>query len=434
MKIRGEHLHNKVQLDNGLTVVYEKLEGYKSISIGVWVKTGSAYENEKNNGISHFIEHMLFKGTKNRTAKEIASLIDGIGGEINAYTAKECTCFYTKTLSLDYEVGLEILSDMLLNSTFNDDHIETEKTVIIDEINMYEDAAEEMVIDLINEITFKGHPLSYPILGTKKTVNSFNHKMLKSYFDTYYVAENMVISIAGDFDEKELLEKVGFYFKTLKRGTSPLLDHRINPVYNWGMESKKKDFEQIQVAINFPGIKFDHELSYEMMVLSNILGGTNSSRLFQSIREDRGLAYSIYSEPNFYDALGTLCVSFGVSKENLEETLILVAEEINKIKLHRISAEAMEHAKNHLRGSFFLNLEGSDNYMDLIGRIELFAHREKNIDDMLYKISNIQLEGVLSLIDACLDTEQIALAIVGDIDVHDTKRLYEAFCKVLNRK
>lgn len=427
-------MHNKVQLENGLTVVYEKLEGYKSISIGVWVKTGSAYENEKNNGISHFIEHMLFKGTKNRTAKEIASVIDGIGGEINAYTAKECTCFYTKTLSLDYEVGLEILSDMLLNSTFSDEHIETEKTVIIDEINMYEDAAEEMVIDLINEITFKGHPLSYPILGTKKTVNSFNHKMLKLYFDTYYVAENMVISIAGDFDEKELLEKVGYYFKTLKRGTSPLLDHRTNPVYNWGMESKKKDFEQIQVAINFPGIKFDHELSYEMMVLSNILGGTNSSRLFQSIREDRGLAYSIYSEPNFYDALGTLCISFGVSKENLEETLILVAEEINKIKLHRISADAMEHAKNHLRGSFFLNLEGSDNYMDMIGRIELFAHREKNIDDMLYKISNIQLEGVISLIDACLDTEQIALAIVGDIELNETKRLYEAFCKVLNRK
>lgn len=432
MKIRGEHLHNKVQLDNGLTVVYEKLEGYKSISIGVWVKTGSAYENEENNGISHFIEHMLFKGTKNRTAKEIASVIDGIGGEINAYTAKECTCFYTKTLSLDYEVGLDILSDMLLNSTFSDEHIETEKTVIIDEINMYEDAAEEMVMDLINEITFKGHPLSYPILGTKKTVNSFNSERLMTYFNTYYVAENMVISIAGDFEEEEILDKVRFYFSALKRGEKPLIDHRINPVYNWGMESRKKDFEQIQVAINFPGIKFDHELSYEMMVLSNILGGTNSSRLFQSIREDRGLAYSIYSEPNFYDALGTICISFGVSKENLEETLMLVADEINKMKLHRISFEAMEHAKNHLRGSFFLNLEGSDNYMDMIGRIELFAHREKNIDDMLFKISNIQLEGVVDLIDSCLDTEQIALAIVGDIESHETKHLYESFCKVLN--
>ncbi|MDH8676578.1 pitrilysin family protein [Fusibacter bizertensis] len=427
-------MHNKVQLDNGLTVVYEKLEGYKSISIGIWVKTGSAFENEDNNGISHFIEHMLFKGTKNRSAKEIASLIDGIGGEINAYTAKECTCFYTKTLSLDFEVGLDILSDMILNSTFNAEHIETEKTVIIDEINMYEDAAEEMVIDLINEITFKDHPLSYPILGTKKTVNSFNHHMIRAYFDTYYVAENMVISIAGDFDEVDLLEKVDYYFKSLKKSTSPLQDHRINPTYNWGVESRKKDFEQIQVAVNFPGIKFDHELSYEMMVLNNILGGTNSSRLFQSIREDRGLVYSIYSEPNFYDALGTLCISFGVSKENLKETLMLVADEINKIKLHRISNEAMEHAKNHLRGSFFLNLEGSDNYMDMIGRIELFAHREKNIDDMLYKISNIQLDGVLELIGSCLDTSQIALAIVGDIEAQETTLLYEEFCKVLKSK
>ena len=427
-------MHKKMQLDNGLTLVYEKLDGYKSISIGVWVKTGSAHENETNNGISHFIEHMMFKGTKRRSAKEIASVIDGIGGELNAYTAKECTCFYTKTLTLDYEIALDVLSDMMMHATFLEEHIETEKTVIIDEISMYEDAAEEIVVDILNEITFKGHPLAYPILGTKETVSRFTQQSLVDYFDTYYHADNMVISVAGNFDETDLLEKVNTYFGNLRKVSMPNMPCYPDPVYNWTFESKKKDFEQIQVAISFPGIKFDHDLSYEMMVLSNILGGTNSSRLFQTIREDRGLAYSIYSEPNFYDALGTFCISFGVSKENLKETMSLIVSEINLLKEHLITHEALEHAKNHLRGSFFLNLEGSDNYMDMIGRIELFAHRDKNIDDMLDKINSIQMSGVTTLIDHCFETNHIALAIVGDIEKSETEALYKQFCKGLNIK
>lgn len=426
-------MHKKMQLDNGLTIVHQKLDGYKSISIGVWVKTGSAYENDRINGISHFIEHMMFKGTENRSAKEIASIIDGIGGEINAYTAKECTCFYTKTLSLDYEIALDVLSDMMKNATFLDEHIETEKTVIIDEINMYEDAAEEIVIDMINEIIFEGHPLSYPILGTKQSVNRLNRQILMDYHAMYYNAENMVISIAGDFDETELLDKVKFYFGDVRQGGGKVDKTENDPVYKWRADSRKKDFEQIQVAISFPGIRFDHELSYEMMVLSNILGGTNSSRLFQSIREDRGLTYSIYSEPNFYDAIGTFVISFGVSKENLKETLQCIAVEINLLKEHLITPEALEHAKNHLRGSFFLNLEGSDNYMDMIGRIELFAHKEKNIDDMLEKINGIKYEGVSQLIDQCFDTEKIAMAIVGDIEKQETESLYNSFCSDLRK-
>ncbi len=426
-------MHKKMQLDNGLTLVYEKLDSYKSISIGVWVKTGSAYENETNNGISHFIEHMLFKGTTRRSAKEIASEIDGIGGEINAYTAKECTCFFTKTLATDFEIALDILSDMVMNATFLDEHIETEKTVIIDEINMYEDAAEEIVVDILNEITFKGHPLAYPILGTKETVSGLTRQTLIDYFNAYYHADNMVISIAGNFDEAILLEKVNAYFGKLKRGSTPNIGKNPDPVYNWSFDSRKKDFEQIQVAICFPGIKFDHELSYEMMVLSNILGGTNSSRLFQTIREDRGLVYSIYSEPNFYDSLGTFCIAFGVSKENLKETMSLIVCEINLLKKHLITEEAVEHAKNHLRGSFFLNLEGSDNYMDMIGRIELFAHRDKNLDDMLEKINGIQMSGVTTLIDHCFETNHIAIAIVGDIEKSETEAIYHQFCNGLKK-
>lgn len=425
-------MHKKIQLNNGLTVVTQKLEGYKSISIGVWIKTGSSYENSTNNGISHFIEHMVFKGTHRFTAKEIASIIDGIGGEINAYTAKECTCFYTKTLSSDVHIALDILSDMMIAPTFLPEHIETEKTVIIDEINMYEDAAEEMVIDCLNEITFKGHPLSYPILGTKETVASFTQDQIIDYFKRYYQPENMVLAIAGNFEEDLLYDRIETYFGKLTASevdAGQLIDE---PKYNWNYASRKKDFEQLQVAISFPGIKFDHELSYEMMVLSNVLGGTNSSMLFQTVREERGLAYSIFSEPNFYDALGTLMISFGVSMENLEETLTLIAESIKTLKKHKVSAEALEHAKNHLRGSFFLNLEGSDNYMDMIGRIELFAHKEKSIDDMINKINHISIEGINTLIDACLDNDKVAFAIVGEIEPGQTETYYKHFLKVLN--
>ncbi|HAS74119.1 MAG TPA: hypothetical protein DCS67_08245 [Clostridiales bacterium UBA8960] len=323
------------------------------------------------------------------------------------------------------------MSDMMHNATFQEDHIETEKTVIIDEINMYEDAAEEIVIDILNEIIFKGHSLSYPILGTKKSVNGFTREILMDYYLAYYNADNMIISIAGDFDESLLLEKVNAYFGCIRRGTGQIEKMENNPVYQWNFDSKKKDFEQIQVAISFPGIRFDHELSYEMMVLSNILGGTNSSRLFQSIREDRGLTYSIYTEPNFYDEIGTFTISFGVSKDNLIETLKLIAKELKILMEHLITPEALEHAKNHLRGSFFLNLEGSDNYMDMIGRIELFAHREKNIDDMLDKINGIQLSGVTLLIDQCFANEKIAMAIVGDIEKQETESLYKMFCNAL---
>ena len=250
-----------MQLKNGLTVVTQKLEGYKSISIGVWIKTGSSYENYMNNGISHFIEHMVFKGTKRFTAKEIASIIDGIGGEINAYTAKECTCFYTKTLSSDVHIALDILSDMMIAPTFLPEHIETEKTVIIDEINMYEDAAEEMVIDCLNEVTFKGHPLSYPILGTKETVSSFTQSQIFDYFKQYYQPNNMVLAIAGNFDENDLNTLIMQYFGKLEANENTLNHIVMDPQYNCDYASRKKDFEQIQVAISFPGIRFDHELS-----------------------------------------------------------------------------------------------------------------------------------------------------------------------------
>lgn len=423
----------KIQLDNGMVLVCQKLEGYKSVTIGVWVKTGSSNESKFESGMSHFIEHMVFKGTEGRSAKDIAMEIDGIGGEINAYTAKECTCYYTKTMGADLEVGLDILSDITIHPSFMVENIETEKTVILDEISMYEDSAEELVDDIINEITFRNHPLSLPILGTKETVMSFNKDKVVKFYENHYRPDNMIISVAGDFDFEELESKANKYFGGFKRTSSIESTITQKPEFNWGFNSKKKDFEQIQVAIEFPGIPFDHELSYDMTLLSNLFGGTNSSRLFQSIREDRGLAYSIYSEPSFYDEIGTLSVSFGVAKENLKETIKILSREINLLISEGFTETEIEHAKSHLRGSFVLGLEGSDQHMDLIGRIELFAHEEKSVADMLKKIETVSLAGVRTLIRHCFTSGEFSLAIVGDITNDEVEKIYGVMKKSINQ-
>jgi len=427
-------LVKKIQLDNGMVLVCQRLEGYKSVTIGVWVKTGSSNEAKHENGMSHFIEHMVFKGTESRSAKDIAMEIDGIGGEINAYTAKECTCYYTKTMGANLEVGLDILSDITIHPSFLSDNIETEKTVILDEISMYEDSAEELVDDIINGITFKNHPLSLPILGTKETIMSFTREKVIEFYENHYRPDNMIISVAGDFDFEALESLANKYFGDYKRVAHSESESTHKPEFNWGCNSKKKDFEQIQVAIEFPGIPFDHELSYDMTLLSNLFGGTNSSRLFQSIREDRGLAYSIYSEPNFYDEIGTLSVSFGVAKENLKETIKILSREINRLITEGFSEKEIDHAKSHLRGSFVLGLEGSDQHMDLIGRIELFAHKEKSVADMLKKIETVSLEGVQTLIRHCFTSGDFSLAIVGDITNEEVEKLYGVMKNSINQQ
>lgn len=420
-------MHQKFKLSNGLTVVHQKLEGYQSLSIGVWVKVGSVNENEHNNGISHFIEHMLFKGTKNRSAQEIALQVDRIGGEINAYTSKECTCYYTKTLGSDLDIALDILSDMVFNPLFLDEHIETEKTVIEDEINMYEDSAEELVADLLQDVTFVNHPLSLPILGNKESIRLFTREILQAYYQAYYQPSNMIVSIAGSYDPEVLESKIKAYFGhavNVHQSTQPIM---MAPTFNKGLAHKKKENEQIQVSLDFPGIPFEDELSYDMTLLSNVLGGTNSSILFQKIREEKGLSYSIYSEPCFYDTIGTLNISFGVSKENLEETLAILFSEVSSFKSNGLDAHVLQDAKAQLKGSVLLSLEGSEHVMDWIGRTELFAHKEKDLEAILTKIETISLEGVSKLKTRVFGSAMFSMAIVGDIGYKEAKRLYEKY-------
>lgn len=426
-------MHQKFVLPNGLTVVHRKLEGYQSLAIGVWVKVGSVYETPETNGMSHFIEHMIFKGTKRRSAKDISLQIDQIGGEINAYTAKECTCYYTKTLGSDIDIALDLLSDIVFHPLLLDGHIDIEKIVIEDEINMYEDAAEELVSDLLQGVTFGKHPLALSILGTKETLNTFNSENLRAFYQMFYVPSNMVLSIAGQYDETTLYDQILKHFGAIESGR--LLPPQIiqKPNFHQGFVFKKKENEQVQVSIDFPGIPFEHERSYDMTLLSNVFGGTNSSILFQSIREERGLSYSVFSEPCFYDQVGTLNVSFSVSKEHLEETLGLVFEGIKTLETSGLSEETIEHAKAQLRGSVMLGLEGSDHVMDWIGRVEMFSHKEKDLDAIINKINRIEASGVKSLYKTIFSKGIFSMAIVGDLSSNEVKKLYSKFSNAFRR-
>jgi len=424
-------LHSKITLKNGIQVVFQKLDGYQSVSIGAFIKTGTMYETAEQNGISHFIEHMLFKGTKTRSSQEISLMIDRLGGEINAFTSKDCTCFYTKLLSEDMETGLSLLSDMLSESCFSKEAIETEKSVVIDEINMYEDSAEDVAEDLLTALVFKDSALGLPILGDKESVMSFTREALLTYFKAHYRADRMLLSIAGAFDTDHMLTLVERYFGALMSENDLPIDEPKLPVLNWGVISRYKENEQIQVSIDFPGVSYEDHRNYEMMLMTNIFGGTNSAMLFQTIREAYGLSYSIYAQPTFYDTVGTLNVSFGVSKENLAEILKRLAEVIQTLKKDRISAEQVKAGKAHLKGSFLLGLEGTDQYMDLIGRIELFHHKERDIPEMIAKIEAISEKTIDTLIDLSFGSGECAMSLVGEITSKEAEMLYKKFVKMI---
>ena len=284
----------KFVLKNGVRVVCEYIPYVRSVTLGIWVKTGSRNENVRNNGVSHFIEHMLFKGTDKRSAAEIAESIDNIGGQLNAFTGKECTCYYAKTLDEHLDIAMDVLSDMLTNSTFTKKDIALEKRVILEEIGMYEDSPEELVHDILSETVWDGSAIGYPILGTAKSLRGINQETIKEYMKDRYTPGNMVISVAGNFDESKLEDMLETYFNSGIPG-----DETENNVENVDfrpeVKVREKDTEQVHICIGFEGIKNGDDALYPLLAVNNIFGGGMSSRLFQKIREKKGLVYSIYS-------------------------------------------------------------------------------------------------------------------------------------------
>lgn len=412
-------MYKKHVLENGLTIIGEEIPYVKSISLGIWINAGSRIEDEEISGISHFIEHMLFKGTKNRTSKQIASEIDNLGGQINAFTSKECTCYYVKLLDSHIDIGIDILSDMILNSKFNEDDLDKERSVIIEELKMYEDSPEDLAYDLLTENIYKNDPLGMNIIGTEESLKKLNREKLLDYFNKYYVPNNSVIAISGNFNFNEIINKIEDKFKGWKK-RSVNIDIK-KAEFKSCFLTKNKDIEQVNLAMSLEAVPLENdEEVYALAVINTVFGGSISSRLFQKIREEKGLVYSIYSSQSLYRKCGELGIFASMSNDHLEEVYESIIEEIKIMKKDYLTEQEIKESKEQLKGSYILGLESTSSRMMSIGRSLLLNNKVESTDDILKSIDNVDRETVKKVIDKIFNLNKLGVCIVGR-DVEENK-------------
>ncbi len=405
-----------IKLDNGITVVMEKMPSVRSVSFGIFVKNGSRNENNKTNGISHFIEHLMFKGTKNRSAKQIADDMDSVGGQINAYTTKEYTCYYTKTLDTHFDMALDVLADMYFNSLFSDEDISKERNVIIEEINMYEDAPEEVGYDILQGAIWKGNSLSFPILGTEKSISGFDNVSIKNYYREHYRTDNTVLSVAGNFEKDKIIDEIKKYFgkfESLDKET--ILKNSVyeKPSYFKSDVKKEKDIEQLHLTMCFPGVKVGSDESYALAAVNTIFGGGMSSRLFQRIREERGLVYTVYSFSSNFSDSGIFGIYAALSPNHFNQVYELILNEISELKKEKITKEQLAKTKEQLKSNFILSLENSSSRSSNIGRSMLLLNKINEVDDIIEKVNGVSLENVENIIEKIFNLENMSISLVG---------------------
>lgn len=380
-------------LKNGLRIVAESRTEVSSISVGLMVKSGSRNETKDINGISHFLEHMMFKGTKKRNSKEIAESIENLGGQLNAYTSKEVTCYYIKNLYTHLEQSIEVLSDMLNNSVFDPKELEREKGVVIEEINMTEDSPEDVLYDLHARAAFGENPLAYPVLGNIDNVKNFNREILLEYKKRKYTPKNSVISICGRFDENELMELLEKYFGEYNNENiyePQYIETDILP----GSIYSDKDIEQLHVNIGLKGLKAGHKKGYSLVLLSNIFGGGASSILFQNVREKLGLCYNIYCYPQTFQEVGLLNIYCGLGKDYGEKALEVINSEIKRFAKEGISNELLEINKEKIKTNYILGLESTSSIMFSNAKQILFKNKIDTEEEVIDKINKISMEDI----------------------------------------
>ncbi len=419
-------MFNKTTLPNGLTIVTENIPFVRSVAFGIWVKNGSRNEELATNGISHFIEHMLFKGTANRTAKEIADEIDAVGGQLNAYTSKEYTCYYVRALDTHFDLVLDILADMFFNSRFDEDDINKERKVIIEEINMYEDTPEELAHDLLQYNFWKGNSLGLPILGTEETISSFNRSTFKSYFQKNYRPESTVVAVAGNFKDEEMLKKIEERFSGFKgAGESAKQSDSSKVEYYPCIVYKEKEIEQVHISMGFPSISIGSDDSYVLAVLNTIFGGGMSSRLFQTIREEQGLAYSVYSYNSSFTNSGLFSIYAGLNRSQTLQVINLIVNEVKKLFSEKITPLQLERTKEQLKSNYILSLESTNSRMTSIGRSMLMLNRIMEPEDIMEKIDAVTNERLDSLIEKIFNLKNMSFSAVGNIKGFDFNEIIE---------
>ncbi|MFM9277265.1 M16 family metallopeptidase [Paenibacillus jiagnxiensis] len=402
----------QIQLNNGLRVVMEKIPNVRSVSFGIWVKTGSRHEAEASSGISHFIEHMLFKGTDRFSAKDIAEEFDAIGGNVNAFTSKEYTCYYAKVLDEHLPIAVDVLSDMFFNSKLDPEELAREKNVILEEISMYEDTPDDMVHDLVSRAAYGSHPLAFPILGSEERLQGMDSDQLRSYMREHYTIENTVISLAGNINDDvvELLEKHFGHFDN--HGQPSKLDV---PAFAGQLLFHEKSTEQNHICLSFPGCATGEPLHYAMILLNNALGGGMSSRLFQEIREKRGLAYSVYSYHSSHADSGLLTIYAGTAPKQTKDVLELTQELLHDAAVKGLTSTELSKGKEQLKGSLILSLESTGSRMNRNGKNELMLGRHYTLDEMIRNIEQVTMNDVQAVLDRMF-AKPFAVAMVGSSD------------------
>lgn len=410
------------KLNCGTTIVMEYIPYVQSAALGIWVKTGSVNETEDIAGISHYIEHMMFKGTEKRTAKEIAEAVDRIGGQFNAFTGKEATCYYIKALSSSLETAAEILIDMITGSKMDEEEMEKERRVIFEEMKMIQDTPDEDVHDMIAELVFKGHPLGQPIIGTTESLMNIDRTTLTGYLEKEYVRDSIVIALAGNYDEEKMC---GFFEDKLSK-LLPSKEHREEDIkpYEKGFKVKVKDIEQTHLCLAVPGISLSDELYFAMGLLNNVLGGSMSSRLFQNIREEKGLAYSVYSSTTSYSNGGFFNIYAGASHDRVEDVITGIREELDILKRDGITEEELAMAKEQMKSTYIFAQENVATRMFSIGKNMTIMGMTQTAEEVIEGYNKVTMDDIHRAAELICDIKKYSAAAVTDRKI-DLKAIME---------
>lgn len=408
---------------NGVRIVHEKMPHVQSVAVGLWVHAGSSDETTEQEGIAHFIEHMLFKGTATRTARMIAEQFDQIGGDLNAFTSKEMTCYYTTVLSHHASYALTILSDMFFHSEFKAEEMEKEKSVILDEISSVEDMPEEDVDEKLWTVMFPSDPIGKPVGGRVQTIKRFTKEMVDDFMVRHYGPENLVISIAGDYDER-LIKLIEAHFGSYKSKSSVRIEEeKVLPDFVAAQFVKAKDIEQAHMCFGYPALPSTHDKIYELSLFDSILGGTMSSRLFQEVRENKGLAYSVYTYYAAYEEAGGFVIYCGTSPDNFRETYETIDRVLTELLHDGITDNELRNAKEQLKGSFILGLESSESRMYRNGRNELVLKKHETIEQVVAQIDKVEKRNVYRLAQEILASDRATSIIAPKKNIQQYKKL-----------
>ncbi len=405
-------MYNIYTLKNGLRVITEKIDYLNSISVGVMVQNGSRNESEDVNGISHFIEHMFFKGTSRRNAKDIVEDIEKVGGQINAFTSKEGTCYYIKALNTHLDTAVDVLSDMILHSKFDDEEIEKEKGVVIEEINMSYDSPEDVLDDAHSAVCFGNTSLGRPILGTAEHIKSFNHNKIVDFIENRYTPYNSVISICGNFDEKYVKDLLEKHFGDWHCSNKYVPKYE-NVQIRTGSKYVNKDIEQLHISIGLKGLPYGDENNYSLVLLNNILGNGASSILFQKIREELGLCYSIGSYLQQFQKTGTFNIYAGLNKNYGEKALSAIDEELRKFSKISITGEQLNINKEKIKATYILGLESTSSRMFANAKSYLFRKEVRTQEEVIKNIDSINEESIEYVLNSCFKDGILNIAYVG---------------------